>query len=141
MRVARIPDPPPEVAELVGCIGVDNTMRLLALRGGTRLHVPKPENVSNSFLTAHLDEVSLMRLGGSFGGTLMRLPLCREWRARVLMAQGGRSHGEIALLVGATESFVQRLANSGWAPMARTHKGMQRQPQDGSARQLDFELI
>jgi hypothetical protein len=141
MRPARAPEPPPEVAELVGCIGVENTMRLLALRGGTRLHVPKTENVRTSFLTAHLDEVSLMRLAGSFGGTLMRLPLCREWRARVLMAEGGRSHPEIALMVGATESFVQRLASSDWTPMARSHKGMRQVQPDIGTKQLNFELI
>lgn len=124
MTSSRRPVAPPEVAELVACMGDDNILRLLELRGGTRLHVPQTCNVHSSWMAKHFDEVALMRLAGALGGCTVMLPLCREWRARIYLSEGGRSHSEIALRVGATVNWVQRLAGTDWKPQPRAHAAL-----------------
>ena len=138
MASSRHPVAPPEIAELVACMGDDNVLKLLELRGGTRLHVPQPCNVHSSWMAQHFDEVSLMRLAGAFGGCTIMLPLCREWRARIYLAQGGRSHAEIALKVAGTVNWVQKLAGTDWKPQPRAHAALPgRAPE---ARQTGFDF-
>ena len=132
------PAAPPEIADIVECIGDDNAVRLLELRGGTRIHVPHPANVRTSWLAEHFDAGALTRLASSFGGNTINLPICREWRARLYLHEGGRSHSEIALKCGATVNWVQRLASTDWVPLPRAHRGMRKVAAEKA--QLSFDI-
>ncbi len=117
------PAPPPQVAELVECLGVEGTLKLIEARGGVRIFVPKPANIAESWLADILEPQGLQKLAQAFGATEIAVPLCREWRARLLLHAGGRSQADIARMVGATESWINKLALSDWTPRPRVHKG------------------
>jgi hypothetical protein len=104
------PKPPREAEKLVGCMGVAATFALLELRGGTRLYVPKSDNIRSSWMLEKLGETALLRLAQSYGGAEVVLPLCRTWRVMVYLQRSTMSYAEIALMVGASEDMVQRLS-------------------------------
>ena len=121
-RARPAPVPPPQLADLVSFVGPDLALLLIERRGGTRVHVPLTSGVSKSFLLDLLGEEPLQRLAKARGGCLLKMPVCREWRTRMYLHQGGRSHAEIARLVGSTESYVQKLAHTDWTPQPPMHK-------------------
>jgi hypothetical protein len=127
-RERPAPVPPPEIEELVACLGPELAMTLVELRGGTRLHVPGLAGMKRSFLLDVLGEEPLRRLAQVMGNAVIRVPIVREWRARMYLHAGGRSHSEIARLVGGTEKWVQTLCHTDWTPMPRSHKALRRTP-------------
>jgi hypothetical protein len=115
------PVPPPEVTELVTCLGVAGTLRLIEARGG-RGPVPTPARAAGSWLVELLGVDAVRCLAAAMGGSRIEVPLCREWRTRVLLHEGGRSQAEIAQKVGVSLRQVRALAHSDWTPMPSTHK-------------------
>ena len=135
------PEPPPEVAELAACLGVAGALKLIEVYGGVRLHVPTPARAHSSVLSTVLDDGELQRFCAAFGGNRIAVPLAREWRVRMLLHAGGRSHSEIARLTGSTVSWVSKISWSGWTPKARAHKGARKKRDESAAeRQLRLTL-
>ena len=134
------PAPPPEAAELVECLGVAGAVRLIEERGGVRVHVPRPEHAHRSYLAGFLPADGLLKLASALGGSSISVPLCREWRARLLLHEGGRSHAEIARLVSATDNWVRKLVGTDWTPLPRAHKALRDARPRSAAEQMELPL-
>ena len=137
-RVRPAPVPPPEASELVACMGPALTIKLIEAQGGLRIYVPYPAGVPGSTLAAIVGEEALLRLAQRHGGCKLTVPLCREWRVRMYLHEGGRSHAEIARLVGCSWKRVQYLSHADWTPMKTSHK--QGRTANSDERQTVFGL-
>jgi hypothetical protein len=94
--------------------------------GGRRLYVPEKIGDDHS-ITAAIGAAAAAKLSRRYSLAFIRVPLARELRARHYRAIG-KSNGEIASLLGITETGVDKL-------FAR----MDRPPVKGS-NQLSFNL-
>lgn len=99
--------PPAQALFLVEVIGEAATIALLDAAGGTRVYVPRRAG-TESLLARMIGAEAADRMVASFGGDLLTLPLCREWRA-LRMYEGGASHAAIARKTGLTERAVYRM--------------------------------
>lgn len=98
--------PPGNVSWLVALVGAEAALRLIEALGGTRLYIPytpQPGQAVVELLGAEAAGI----LGAERGGETVKLPLCREWRARVYRSQG-RTHREIARTLSADIATVER---------------------------------
>ena len=130
----------PEVARFVDLIGETATLALIEARGGTRIAIPATEaGIARSYLADLIGKEALTALSREFGSLYIQLPLARNWRAYIYLARGGMSHPEIALKVGLTESYVQRLALADYQPMPNSHAGARR-PRRSDDGQLPLPL-
>ncbi len=106
------PPPPPEsLSLLIEVLGLDDTLRLIEARGGTKLWVALGVNNSSEKLRADLEaefgEAMAKALIRGFGGGYISVPLCKDWRT-ALYASRGLTHAEIARKVGLHADTVWR---------------------------------
>lgn len=99
-----LPPPPAELAFLTDRIGAEMTLRLIEQHGGTRLHVAKAPT-PGSKLARDIGHDAALALAKVWGGDYLKVPLAREWRARVYQSRGG-SYAKIARRLGVTEGTV-----------------------------------
>lgn len=95
---------PAELRELTSLIGIPATFRLIELRGGTRVRVPKSVN-QGRMLAREIGLTAARLLAERWGGDDLKVPLARHWRARVYRARGD-SYSQIARRLGVSESTV-----------------------------------
>jgi hypothetical protein len=115
--VTNQPPPPPEgLSLLIEVLGLDDTLRLIEARGGTKMWVPLGVNNSSAKLRADLEaefgEAMARALIRGFGGDRISVPLCKEWRT-ALYASRGMTHAEIARKVGLHADTVWRRLKRG----------------------------
>lgn len=84
---APLPPPPAELAWLSDLIGSDMTLRLVELRGGTRVFVPMRSG-PNQWLARELSPAAEAALVREFPGRNFQVPLAKAWRAQVYRARG-----------------------------------------------------
>ena len=108
------PPPPPEnIALLVEVLGLDNALRLIEAKGGTRYWVPMALRNSSQELQDEVEaefgkEMAKALIRG-FGGGYIVVPLCHEWRT-ALYAHRGMPVAKIALKLGChTETVYRRI--------------------------------
>ncbi len=112
-------------AELMTLLGEDAFVALTQNFGGRRLYVPKSIAPDHDLWRA-LGEPAARRLIARYMPAVLRIPLARDIRARYYRAHG-RSHGQIASMLGLTETAIDKL-------FAR----MDNPPIKGSAAQLSL---
>jgi hypothetical protein len=105
-------------------MGIPAVIALVEARGGVRIHVPLPPHISTSILLGILGAPALQKLAERLGGAAISVPVCREWRARLMLHSGRFSHAEIALTLGCTDNWVRKLSRADHSPMPRTHMGL-----------------
>lgn len=107
---AELPPPPPELAELVRLVGVEATLAIVEMHGGTRLWVPKAANQGTRLaLEIGLHEAHL--LSAEYGGLMIKVPMAKPWRARIYRSRG-MSYPAIARRLGTTEGRVWAWLNA-----------------------------
>jgi hypothetical protein len=111
---------------LLGLLGEEGLVCLAERFGGRRLHIPKAISDDHDIAQA-IGLKAAQRLSQRYGQAVLRVPLARELRARHYRGIG-KSNGEIATLLGMTETGVDKLFSRMDAP-----------PQKGS-RQLSFDI-
>jgi hypothetical protein len=111
--ISSAPDwAPAELHELTSLIGIPATFRLIELRAGTRVRVPKTVNQGTK-LAREIGLASARQLAERWGGDDLKVPLARHWRARVYRARGD-SYSTIARRLGVNEGTVHTyLRNAG----------------------------
>ncbi len=86
-------EPPDELSWLTELLGAEHTLALIETYGGMLLWVPSFDKPgSDPRVRARLEQ----QIGTSaaktliqyFGGSRIRVPLCKEWRARLYSARG-----------------------------------------------------
>lgn len=92
--------------ELHDALGVVGFLVLTEVYGGLRLFVPN-DNL-RSALGEQIGEDNARRLAKLYGGSYIRVPLAREFRARIYRNAGAKN-GEIARKLGLTETGVEKL--------------------------------
>ena len=108
-----VPPPPESVALLIEVLGLDNTLRLIEKRGGTKLYVPTGVGSSwiklRAELEAEFDGPMVKALIAGFGGEIkVTVPLARDWRIQIYAARD-MTHADIALRAGAHVETVRRV--------------------------------
>jgi hypothetical protein len=86
-------------------LGEEMTLRLLELHGGTQLYIPFGSKAGTLSLARDLSPEAEIALASEFGGNNLKLPLCKEWRARIYRKRG-MTHKQIAKRLGCTERGV-----------------------------------
>jgi hypothetical protein len=97
---------PPEAQRLIDLIGVDATLRLMEIHGGSRVFVPLRARAGQR-LARELSAEAEAALVEEFGGNNLEVPLCKAWRARIYRARG-MTHREIAIKLGCHERSVRQ---------------------------------
>ncbi|PCI03865.1 MAG: hypothetical protein COB78_05790 [Hyphomicrobiales bacterium] len=92
--------------QLLKRLGPDGYLQLLENYGGIRLFVPK--SVERSELTTAIGFENVRLLSERHGAEYIKVPLDREYRAKIYRAQG-LSHARIARRLGVTENAVEKL--------------------------------
>lgn len=95
---------PAELSWLTSLIGIPATFRLIELRHGTRVRVPKTVNQGTK-LAREIGLQAARSLAKRWGGDDLKVPLARHWRARVYRARG-ESYSTIARRLGVNEGTV-----------------------------------
>ena len=84
--------PPRRLTWLIEVIGLDNTLRLIEARGGSRFWVPKGVDNSSAEARANLEEEfgkpMVRALIRAFGGGPIKVPLAVPWRIQLYHAAG-----------------------------------------------------
>lgn len=109
--------PPAEIAWLTDLIGVEATILLMELRGGTNTYVPQYFSADME-LAQKLGAAAAKELVARFGGGRIRIPACKWWRARVYEARG-MTYPAIALKLGASDISVWRWLHPEKAPVSQ----------------------
>lgn len=81
------PRPPAELARFVKVIGDEATLALIEAHGGLVIHIPRfvwPETV----LTRSIGTAAAEALAAEYGGEKLRIPIAKNWRARVYRRRG-----------------------------------------------------
>jgi hypothetical protein len=108
---ATPPPPPAQIEWLIEAIGLDDTLRLIEARGGTRFWVPKGiDNSSKKLkddLEAEFDAAMVKSLIRAFGGGPVMIPLCGDWRT-ALYASRGFTQAVIARKLGCHADTIGR---------------------------------
>ncbi|MDA8049033.1 MAG: hypothetical protein M0002_03335 [Rhodospirillales bacterium] len=92
-----------ELGSLVELLGEDAALKLIELYGGTRLTVPKrigPEDA----LGREVGEAAVL-LARYFGGSEVKVPMARPWRALIYQRMG-LTRRQMARRLGCTETAV-----------------------------------
>lgn len=105
-----LPPPPPELAELVRLVGVEATLTLVELHGGTRLSVPKGAN-QGTRLAREIGLAAARAISAEYGGLMIKVPMAKPWRARIYRSRG-MSYPAIARRLGTTEGRVWAWLNA-----------------------------
>lgn len=92
---------------LRAALGDDGFFSLLRAYSGTRLYIPM-QRVADSDISAAITVEQADVLSRAFGGSYIRIPLCREFML-VQFAKKGYSNREIARSFGMTESGVESM--------------------------------
>jgi len=108
--------PPPEIAHFVAAIGPAATLLLIEMYGGTRLYFATGDR-GETQLQRQLGKQAADALADICGRERLRVPLVKEWRARLYRGHG-LSHSEIARKLGCTDKQVQRYLSPGRTPAA-----------------------
>lgn len=115
-------------ATLLAQIGDDAFQKLVEAFAGTRLYVPRsdtrgvkrgsnapawltnalPRRVSKRQLQRIVGKDAADILARHYAGSYLRVPLAREWRARLYRSQGC-SNAQVALKLGMTETGVEKM--------------------------------
>lgn len=111
--------------ELLALLGEQAFVAFAQTFGGRRLYVPGTIPADHDIVRA-VGEAAAKRLSARMAPAVIRVPLARELRARHYRGMG-RSNGQIASLLGITETAVDKL-------FAR----MDNPPVKGSAAQLSL---
>ena len=111
-----LPPVTPDLKPLAAALGPDGLLKLLEARAGTRL--PVPIKVGRSGLVDELGGDVAEALVRHWGGTMLKVPLAREWRVQIYHGRGS-SYAEIALRLGLTERGVWRILNASGLTGAR----------------------
>lgn len=88
-------------------LGDDDTLVLIEKFGGTRISVPMTMKDAHPLREA-LGERIFKKMVRHYGGSQLLVPLAKHWRI-ALYRHRGRTHREIARLVGCGESAVYRI--------------------------------
>lgn len=96
---------PPQAQRLVELIGVEMTLKLMNLHGGSRVFVPLRAKPGQR-LARELSPEAEAALVDEFGGNNLDVPLCKTWRARIYRSRG-MTHRDIALALGCNERSVR----------------------------------
>lgn len=114
--------------DLIALVGEIAFVRLTQVFGGRRLYMPHKVGAEHEIAQAVGTEAA-RRLSERLAPAVIRVPLAREVRARYYRA-AGRSHGEIASLLGITETAVDKMFTR-----------MQSPPVKGSASSAQHSLF
>jgi Mor family transcriptional regulator len=101
-----LPKPPVELAWLTDIVGADGVLALIEEHGGRRLYIPKKSDDA-SFLDM-LGRECAEKLCRTYGGETYKIPLAKNWRARLYRAKGW-TYAEIAKKLGNTEGAVHQI--------------------------------
>lgn len=104
---APLPRPPAEIAWIADVIGTQATLRLIEAHGGTAIYVPHEVNQGSS-LARSIGLEAARQMAAEWGGTRLKVPLCKIWRVQVMHAER-KSYAEIARALGTTETSVWRM--------------------------------
>lgn len=113
------------VPELLGLLGEPAFVAFVQSFGGRRLYVPGAIAADHE-IAAVVGESAATRLSSRYAPSTIRVPLARMIRARHYRANG-RSNGQIATLLGVTETAVDKM-----------FRRMEKPPLKGSASQLSL---
>lgn len=129
----------PLTDELLDLIGAKAMFDLVVSYGGTRLYVPRYRREATAEIEGLGTEAS-RSLAEAFGGLLIRVPLCREFKLVVYEGRG-LSNAQIAVKLGITETGVgkikRRVQNGTSVSGARLSKGMLRLIEAGKTVPMD----
>lgn len=109
--MTEAPPPPENLSLYVEVLGLDDTLRLIEARGGTKIWIPKgvgnSSNAAREKLEAEFGKQMARELIRTFGGDFVKVPLCHEWRT-ALYRHRGMSMAEIARQLNCHEETVSR---------------------------------
>lgn len=106
------------ITELIGLIGVDETMRVLANFGGSTVYFSKLWHGNSSFPIA-LNHETLAALACYFGGTGVYIPLCHDQvRDRLIMVdiENGLNAQQVAVKYRVSNRTVFNILKKHRAP-------------------------
>lgn len=109
-----IPDELPAILrEIAEAIGMALMLKLVAERGGVRVHVPKRPETSRGDLVAIIGVPAARQLAGLYGGEVIEIPraVCLHSKKRAIAESEGNSR-QIALANNCTERYVRMVRNS-----------------------------
>ena len=98
---------PAQALPLADALGDRALLALLEAHGGTRLSVPRGVAPFDP-LAVLLGTAAAERLAREFGGSVLSVPLCKQWRASLLRGQG-LTYAAIGRRLGMHEMSVHRL--------------------------------
>lgn len=98
--------PPAQIAWLSDVIGAEAALRLMELRGGTRVYVPRYFD-PNAELAQALGDEAWKAIVQRWGNGTLKVPTCRWWRAQIYAGRE-MTYPEIALKLGCSETTVWR---------------------------------
>ncbi|RVG08848.1 helix-turn-helix domain containing protein [Sinorhizobium meliloti] len=104
---STMPKPPANLAPYVEAIGAEDAVRLFLALGGTIIYLPKDRSTSRSRAAQVIGARKVETLAGRLGLDYVKVPLAKEWIARVMFAQG-ETIAEIARTVRSDVSTVRR---------------------------------
>lgn len=109
-----LPPTPGNLREFEAVIGLEATLRLVEIYGGTVVYVPGRDLTPEQGLGAELGLTpdACKRLAARMGNDRVRVPLTRAWLAQVYRARGA-SYNEIARKLRVTDSAVYKILDTG----------------------------
>lgn len=118
---ANIPEELPAILrEIAEAIGMAAMLKLVAERGGVRVHIPKRPESSRGELVAIIGVAAARELARLYGGETIEIPraVCLHSKKRAITEDTG-SVRQIALRHCVTERYVRKVRNSAHNPRQR----------------------
>lgn len=104
---------PKRVAELADVVGLANALKLVELRGGRRIYVPKKAHEKH-WLIPHIGMAALEKLAERYASLNIEIDRCQGLKRAIIVAEfeRGVSTSILAESYGCTERNIRFMANA-----------------------------